>query len=254
MNGSVLLLGVDGETTRIVYNRLAQEFGPFPVIIEQPVQRSTLLRLRVRKLGLRRVASQIAFMLIVRPIISRRGKGRIERIKSEQRLDASPIPAQHVSRVKSVNSPETTTLIARADPKVIVVNGTRIISRKVLGNTRAAFINTHAGITPKYRGAHGGYWALYNNDPGHCGVTVHIVDPGIDTGDIVGQALIRPAREDSFVTYPYLQLAAALPILYNAVCSALTGTLQATPGAGPSATWYHPGILQYLAGRLRGVH
>jgi methionyl-tRNA formyltransferase len=254
VNDSMLLLGVDGETTRIVYNRLAQEFGPFPAIIEQRISRLTLMRIRVRKLGLLAVASQIAFVVLVRPIIGRQGRGRIERIKSKHYLDISPIAEQHVLHVESVNSPETIKLIAKANPKVIVVNGTRIISRKMLGNTRAAFINTHAGITPKYRGAHGGYWALYNNDPGHCGVTVHIVDPGIDTGNIVGQALIRPAREDSFVTYPYLQLAAALPILCNAVCSALAGTLQATPGAGPSATWYHPGILQYLVGTLRGVH
>jgi methionyl-tRNA formyltransferase len=45
----------------------------------------------------------------------------------------------------------------------------------------------HAGITPRYRGTHGGYWVLLNNDPGHCGVTIHLVDPGIDTGSIVAR-------------------------------------------------------------------
>ena len=40
----------------------------------------------------------------------------------------------------------------------------------------------HAGITPQYRGVHGGYWAVVNNDPEHCGVTIHFVDKGIDTG------------------------------------------------------------------------
>jgi methionyl-tRNA formyltransferase len=253
VNAPVLLLGVDGEITRVVYNRLAREFGPFPAIIEQPISRATLLRIRVRKLGLLAVTSQIAFVVFVRPIIARQGKSRIERVISEHGLDASPIPVQHVSQVKSVNSPETIKLILRADPKVIVVNGTRIISRKVLSSTRAVFINAHAGITPKYRGVHGGYWALYNSDPGHCGVTVHIVDPGIDTGDILGQALIMPTRQDSFVTYPYLQVVAALPILSNVVHSALTGTLQTCSATGDSALWYHPGLLQYLRGIWRGI-
>jgi methionyl-tRNA formyltransferase len=254
MNGPLLLLGVDGESTRIVYNRLAQEFAPFPAIIEQPISRKALLRIRLRKLGFLAVASQLAFIVFARPIIGRQGKHRIARIKSDHRLDASPIPAQNVLHVPSVNSPETMELITRLDPKIIVVNGTRIISRKVLGSTRATFINTHAGITPRYRGAHGGYWALYNNDPGRCGVTVHLVDPGIDTGDIVGQALIKPTREDSFITYPYLQIVAALPILLNAVRSALCGTLQSKAIAGESTVWYHPGLLQYLSGRLRGIH
>jgi folate-dependent phosphoribosylglycinamide formyltransferase PurN len=253
LKAPVLLLGVDGDSTRIVYNRLALEFGPFPAIIEQPISRLTLLRIRKRKLGLFAVASQLAFMVVIRPIIGRRGKDRIERIKSENRLDTSPIPAQLVSPVTSVNSPETIELIAKFDPKVIVVNGTRIISRKVLGSTRIAFINTHAGITPKYRGAHGGYWALYNNEPERCGVTVHLVDPGIDTGAIVDQALIMPTREDSFVTYPYLQVVAALPILSNAVHTAIGGTLQSKAATGESAVWYHPGLLQYLSGRLRGI-
>ena len=253
MNAHVLLLGVDGESTYIVYNRLALEFGPFPAIIEQPISRLTLLRIRRRKLGLLAVASQLAFLVGVRPFINRQGKDRIARIKSENHLDASPISAQYVSHVPSVNLPETIELITRFDPKIIVVNGTRIISRKVLGCTRATFINTHAGITPKYRGAHGGYWALYNNDPGRCGVTVHLVDPGIDTGAIVDQALIKTTREDLFATYPYLQVAAALPILVNAVRSALDGTLQSKPATGELAVWYHPGLLQYLSGRLHGI-
>src|SRR5438093_9923670 len=46
----------------------------------------------------------------------------------------------------------------------VVVNGTRIISEAVLTASDAVFINMHAGITPKYRGVHGGYWALYNGD------------------------------------------------------------------------------------------
>jgi folate-dependent phosphoribosylglycinamide formyltransferase PurN len=249
----ILLLGVDGESSRIIYNRLALEFGPFPAIIEQPVSRRTLLRIRLRKLGLPAVLSQFAFMVGARPILARQAKGRIEQIKSENGLDASVIPAQCASHVASVNSRETIELIAKFDPKVIIVNGTRIISREVLSSTRARFINTHVGITPKYRGTHGGYWALYNNDPDHCGVTVHLVDPGIDTGEIVAQALIKPTREDSFVTYPYLQIAAALPLLADAVRRALDGSLQTQPAVGESAVWYHPGLLQYLRGWLRGV-
>ena len=46
----------------------------------------------------------------------------------------------------------------------------------------AVFLNTLAGITPSYRGVHGAYWALVQRQPDACGVTVHLVDAGIDTG------------------------------------------------------------------------
>ena len=114
-------------------------------------------------------------------------------------------------------------MVARAGAAVVVVNGTRIIARRVLEASDAVFINTHCGITPEYRGVHGGYWALYRSDPENCGVTVHLVDPGIDTGGILAQQRIEPGPHDNFVTYPYLQLAAGLPLLVEAVGSALEG-------------------------------
>ncbi len=253
MSVPVLLLGGDGESTRIVYHRLARRFGMLPAIIEEPVSRQAMLRVRLRRLGFFAVASQLAFMLGIRPLLAHAARERLAEIKSQYGLDGSPIPAQQLSHVFSVNGSETIELLRRFDPKVIVVNGTRIISRKVLDSVPATFINTHAGITPKYRGAHGGYWALYNNDPARCGVTVHRVDPGIDTGEIVGQTVIAPASGDSFVTYPYLQIAAALPLLEAAVQAALDGTLESRAAAGETGVWYHPGIFQYLGGRLRGV-
>jgi folate-dependent phosphoribosylglycinamide formyltransferase PurN len=62
------------------------------------------------------------------------------------------------------------------NPDLVIVNGTRIISKKVLSSINSKFVNIHVGITPKYRGVHGTYWALVNNDVENSGVTVHFVD------------------------------------------------------------------------------
>jgi folate-dependent phosphoribosylglycinamide formyltransferase PurN len=253
MTGPLLLLGGPGSSTRIVYRRLAERFGPFPALVENPVSRAVLLRNRVRKLGWHSTLSQLLFMTAVRPLLSYSAKARLREIAQEHGLVDTPIPEQFLQRVSSVNAEETITAIRAASPKVIVVNGTRIIKRNVLESTSATFLNTHAGITPKYRGAHGAYWALLNNDPERCGVTVHVVDPGIDTGAVVAQAIISPTSEDSFVTYPYLQLAAALPLLVDSVTKALEGRLTVRPSADETGVWYHPGAFQYLAGRFRGV-
>jgi methionyl-tRNA formyltransferase len=154
-------------------------------------------------------------------------------------------------RVESVNSPEARDWLVRQRPRVAVINGTRIIAQRCLEATDAIFINTHCGITPQYRGAHGGYWALYANDAGNCGVTVHLVDAGVDTGGIIAQKRIAPGPGDNFATYPYLQLAAGLPLLIEAVRTTLRGALRPTAPSNEGGMWYHPTLWQYLATGLR---
>lgn len=253
MSSPILLLGGPGKSTRIVYNHLAGHFGNFPAIIEEPVSKLTLIRNRIRKLGVRSTVSQLLFLTAVQPLLSHLARKRLQSILAEYQLDDAAIPELYLQKVSSVNSPETIQAIRSQSPKVIIVNGTRILGRKILETFPATFLNTHAGITPRYRGAHGAYWALLNDDAEHCGVTIHVVDPGIDTGPVVAQAVIRPTADDSFVTYPYLQLAAALPLLTGSVSNALEGKVIAQPAEGETAVWYHPGALQYLVGRWRGI-
>jgi folate-dependent phosphoribosylglycinamide formyltransferase PurN len=248
-----MLLGGGSASTRIVYHHLAKEYDDLTAVIEGRVSRKAMMRARITRIGLLAVASQMAFMIAIRPVLSKLGAARISEIKTLNCLDDGPIPASAMFMVPSVNDREALGIIASLAPRVIIVNGTRIIRRPVLESTNAIFLNTHVGITPRYRGAHGAYWALLNNDPEHCGITVHVVDEGIDTGAIVAQAKIAPTRRDNFVTYPYLQIAAALPMLSQAVRDALAGNLRPRAGQGPSAIWYHPGFFQYLLGAARGV-
>ena len=76
-------------------------------------------------------------------------------------------------------------------------------------------INIHAGVTPRYRGVHGGYWALREGRPGLAGSTVHLVDPGIDTGGILAQATFTAGDADSIATYPLLHLACGSPCCWT---------------------------------------
>jgi folate-dependent phosphoribosylglycinamide formyltransferase PurN len=249
----LLLIGSDNPTTWIVYNRLLRLHGPFPAIIEKTVPRGTLIRNRARKLGWSKVLSQVAFVGLIRPLLRYTAAKRVKVLCKRHDLETRKPYTDLVLQVESINSPEALALMQQFGPRIVVVNGTRIIRKAVLQGVPATFINTHQGITPQYRGAHGGYWARYFNDAAHCGVTVHLVDEGIDTGNIVGQATIAPEPEDCFITYPYLQMAAALPILQQAITDLAADRLRTVPVSGPSAVWYHPGFFQYLAGRLRGV-
>ena len=249
----LILLGSDNPTTWIVYNHLVREFGLFPAFIENPLSRIQLIKNRIRKLGLIPVIDQLAFILAIRPFLKRRGQNQIKLICQDKGLESVEPLSSALEKIDSVNSENFRKRLVELDPDIIIVNGTRIIGKKTLGSTKATIINTHQGITPAYRGAHGAYWAIYQNDIKNGGVTVHLVDEGIDTGNIIAQAPVAYSKSDSFVTYPFLQTAAALPILTKAIQDEALGKLETKSVIGPSAVWYHPGFTQYVRGLWRGV-
>jgi folate-dependent phosphoribosylglycinamide formyltransferase PurN len=251
----VVLLGADGFSTRAVYHALKKEFSDVQVILEDRLPRTQLVRRRIKKLGLPTVIGQILFMSLLVPLLTRTGARRIDAIKRQYGLNGSEI-TDDVHQVPSVNSEEARQVLQRLRPSVVVVNGTRIIGRETLSAVDAPFINTHVGITPLYRGVHGGYWALSEGNPDLAGTTVHFVDEGIDTGTIIEQTSLDLSSEDSFATYPFLHTAAGLPILMKAVRASLTGT---PPSGGaapslPSKLRSHPTLWGYLYRRtFKGV-
>jgi folate-dependent phosphoribosylglycinamide formyltransferase PurN len=252
----IVLLADKSSLSRIVYHALAEEFSIDAVVLEEPVPRSTFLKRRLKKLGWRTVLGQVIFAKCIVPLLRQETEGRRADILRAYGLNEAPIPADSVVDVVSVNDDRTLTLLKELDPRVVVVNGTRILQEKLLNATNGVFLNTHVGITPFYRGVHGGYWALVAHDPEHCGVTIHKVDRGIDTGAIVAQALIKPTAADNFSTYPLLQIVHALPLLKRAIRDALDGRLETlpTPSGGGSKLWSHPTAYQYLKYRIaRGL-
>ena len=244
---SVVLLAGDGALSNAVFNALRRRFSIARVIFEEGVPRRELLRRRARKLGLQRVIGQLAFRAGAVPFLHLTSRQRIREICEEFSLDLTPPPAQVVSRVTSANAPETVALLQEIRPAAVVVNGTRILGADILARVQSVFLNTHVGITPSYRGVHGGYWALTDRRADLCGVTVHLIDRGIDTGGVLGQALIHPTAADNFTTYPYLQIAAALPLLRQALAAAITGRAETvSPLASSSRLWSHPTLVEYL--------
>jgi folate-dependent phosphoribosylglycinamide formyltransferase PurN len=239
----------------VVYNAVARHHPIARVLVEEPVSRARLLGRRVRRLGLPTVAGQVLFQALAAPVLARRARERLREIHAEYALDETPIPASAITRVPSANSAEARALLARLAPRVVLVFGTRILGPDTLAAVDARFVNLHAGVTPLYRGVHGGYWALHDGHPEHFGATVHLVDAGIDTGAILAQVYVTPTQRDDFATYPLLQTAAALPALVDVIGQALAGTVAPrSAAAGPSRLRSHPTLGSYLRARVgRGV-
>nr|WP_275976033.1 formyl transferase [Geothrix oryzisoli] len=224
------------------------------IIVESRVSNLALARRRVKKLGYRRVAGQLLF-IACNKAMAYCSKARIRQIIRESGMEDGDFPETLVMHVPTINGQEVVERLKQLSPESVVVNGTRILSREVLAAVPVPFINTHVGMTPRYRGVHGGYWALANGDPDHCGVTVHLVDPGIDTGGVLYQATIHPDRRDNFNTLPVRQLSAAIPLMRAALDDVKHHRIQTRTGVLPSGLWSHPTLFQYLKTWMaRGVH
>jgi hypothetical protein len=208
-----MILGGSAESTRFLFNQVRTWYPEDQLIavLEQGKPVGEIVRYRISRLGVAKTIGQLIFITVIAPLVRRLSASRREELIRSLELMPREIPPESRISVTSVNEVETLKLIANFAPDIILVNGTRIISGTVLSATCAPFINTHVGITPKYRGVHGGYWALWSGDPENFGVTVHYVDTGVDTGQIIYQARAVPEARDSFSTYPLLQQAAAFP-------------------------------------------
>ncbi|HRO73662.1 MAG TPA: formyl transferase [Saprospiraceae bacterium] len=250
-SNKIVLLAGKGISTNIVYNFLKDSFDIARVIIEEPPSRISLIKKRIKRFGILKVTGQLAFQVIIMNALKMLSKKRKQEILDNYLLDDTPPPADKVNIVRSVNDKETISLLNELHPTLVIVNGTRIISKQVLNSVNATFINTHAGITPKYRNVHGAYWALVKKDPEHCGVTVHLVDQGIDTGKVLYQKTITVSEKDNFVTYPFLQIGEGVRILRQAASDHFNDRLTIKDGTRESHLWYHPTIFQYLYYRFK---
>jgi methionyl-tRNA formyltransferase len=100
----------------------------------------------------------------------------------------------------SVNSDESLAEIAGFGADLHVsMSYDQILREKILALPPRGTLNCHAGALPFYRGRNPLTWAIINGEA-EFGVTVHWVDLGIDTGDIVLQIKTPIRPSDTYAT------------------------------------------------------
>ena len=84
----------------------------------------------------------------------------------------------------------------KLQPKAIFsVNFDKIIPKEILDSAKYN-LNFHGGILPKYKGCLSGAWSIINGES-ETAVTAHIMEPSIDTGEIVGEKRVAILPEDT---------------------------------------------------------
>lgn len=74
----------------------------------------------------------------------------------------------------------------------------RIIPQDLLNRLPGRFINLHISYLPWNKGADPNFWSFFDDTPK--GVTIHLIDAGIDTGAILAQRRMSFERSDTLAT------------------------------------------------------
>lgn len=86
---------------------------------------------------------------------------------------------------KTLNDSTVAEHLRQHAEKIVVFTGGGIIRKNILDCAGDGIINCHMGVLPKYRGMDLPEWCILENEIEELGVTLHLMDTGIDTGEIL---------------------------------------------------------------------
>ena len=117
----------------------------------------------------------------------------------DEKLEATcKVNGIEFARYLNINSEEVVNKVLDTHPDLCVVsNMLKIIKEPLLSIPKMGFINVHPSLLPYYRGATPEHWPIINGEK-KTGITVHYIDEGTDTGDIIIQKTI-PIGENMYV-------------------------------------------------------
>lgn len=106
------------------------------------------------------------------------------------------LPAERVLVGTRFREPEAVEMLRGLELDYLVgIHFPYIVPEEVLAIPRVGAVNLHPALLPYNRGWHTASWALLDGTP--AGVTLHFMDSGLDTGDIIAQAGLEAHPDDT---------------------------------------------------------
>ena len=126
-----------------------------------------------------------------------RPRGRGQRVSASPVKEVAAEAGVRIYQPASMKSDEAHDFFAQIKPDaaVIIAYG-QIIPRRLLEIPRLGWMNLHASLLPKYRGAAPIAWAIINGES-KTGLTTMRLDPGLDTGPILMQREIEIGSDET---------------------------------------------------------
>ncbi len=158
---------------------------------------------------------------------------------------AAGVPVHQPGKIRS---PESQDVLQRIAPDVIVIIAYgQIIPARLLPIPKLGWINLHASLLPKYRGAAPINWAIVNGET-KTGLTTMRIDAGMDTGEMLLQTEMAIGPRETTPELAARMSEAGAPLMVETLRGLAAGTLQARPQNHAEAT-YAP-LLKKEDGRI----
>jgi len=126
------------------------------------------------------------------------------------------------------NSARAVAQLERWSPDLAIFTGGNILRDEVLKIPRLGILNSHLALLPEIRGMSSPEWSLLCGVP--LGITIHLMDSGIDTGPILVRREFAGADDcDSLTDLRKRMIAEGIELLAEAVAGLDGGTLSAVP-------------------------
>lgn len=120
-----------------------------------------------------------------------------ERMRALPRPEGT-VPAASVHGAAALNAPSTGELIRALGVDVLIQSGAGILRPVVFQAPRIATLNMHHGIAPEIRGMSSLHWAQWEGRADWLGTTIHRIDEGIDTGEVLAWARVPPVPGERY--------------------------------------------------------
>lgn len=153
----------------------------------------------------------------------------MERAKyRDEILSVAGLASEHVLEAPALRTVDGQVwLEAHAPEWIVSVYFGYILRAEVLAIPKRGTLNLHPALLPFNRGAFPNVWSIVEGTP--AGVTLHWVEPGVDTGDIAAQREISVVPTDTGITLYARLEEAALALFKDTWHQVEAGTVARTP-------------------------
>ena len=165
-----------------------------------------------------------------------RPRGRGQQLSVSPVKDVALTAHLPVHQPEKIRAPEVQQLLEELAPDVIVIIAYgQIIPARLLAIPKHGWINLHASLLPKYRGAAPIHWAVANGET-HTGLTTMRIDAGMDTGDILLSREIEIGPQDTSPELARRMSEAGAPLVEETLLGLEAGTIVPKPQNQGEAT------------------
>lgn len=126
-----------------------------------------------------------------------RPRGRGQRVSASAVKETATEAGARIYQPESMKSDAALDFFAQIKPDVaVIIAYGQIIPKRLLAIPRLGWMNLHASLLPKYRGAAPINWAIINGEK-KTGLTTMRLDPGLDTGPILLQRELEIGEDET---------------------------------------------------------